>query len=541
LAGASAFLVLSLLMPCTAGQAQLAEPETIKLRFRTGGQVGSVYTPAKLLTQGRRFRFGEAYGKIKVAGENVIVAGRYVGDGYMLGVDCNGDGKVLGGEWVRLSLITRAARFLLGLPAGEGKPRRPYALRFVRVTIGVRVNQAINLSGHVMIDGCMAGTFDDHDIWLYDDNLDGQYSQDGKDAIAIGNARGAMPLMKYHQVGRYHYVLDVTGDGTSITFQRVDDLRLGRVETLVRPSLLGCLVLTDESNGRCYDVKASGAVGIPAGTYKLAYAVLGTADRFVVAGPSAKSLSYPITENAVNILRFGPPVRLAFSASVRRWPTDYRIIVRTDITPYGTGGERYYMDFAGYHPYGENPNVKFANGQAVLTNTDMGYDGANRLIQVDEWAPAGLSRKAGRIVLTCDLAILGRGVGTRSLEDVVKGQKKEIPDPKQPAVATRKLPEGVRVGVRPPAPKPRPSPKPAPVAPQPPRPKPTTRPARRVAEDPEYEAQLMLDMARAFLKQGRKSLGVAKLREVIKKHPRTAAARSADDLLLDIELAENGK
>jgi len=540
-AGPRAVLVLSLLVPCAGGRAQLAEPKTVKLSFRTGGQVGSVYTPAKLLTQGTRFRFGESYGKIKVAGENIIVAGRYVGDGYMLGVDCNGDGKVLGAEWVRLSMITRAARFLLSLPAGEGKPRRAYALRFVRVTVGVRLNQATNLSGHVMIDGCMAGTFDDHDIWLYDDDLDGKYSQDGKDAIAVGNASGAMPLMKCHQIGKHHYVLDVDSDGTSITFQRVDDLKLGRVETLVRPSLLGCLMLTDESNGRSYDVKFSGAVGIPAGTYKLAYAVLGGGGRIVVAGPSAKSLSYTIAENAVNILRFGPPVRLVFSASIRRWPTNYRIIVRTDITPYGTGGERYHMDFAGYHPYGENPNVMFANGQAVLTNTDMGYDGANRLIQVDEWAPAGLSRKAGRILLTCDLPILGRAVGTRSLDDVVKGEKKEVPDPKQPAVATRKLPEGTRVGVRPPAPKPAPKPKPTPVAPQPPRPKPATRPAKPVAEDPEYQAQLMLQIAKAFLKQGKKAMGVAKLQEIIKKHPKTAAARSADDLLLDIELDENGK
>ncbi|MGB2821393.1 MAG: hypothetical protein WBF17_10455, partial [Phycisphaerae bacterium] len=420
--------MLSLLVPCAAASAQLAEPKTVKLHFKTGGQVGSVYTPAKLLTMGTRFRFGESYGKIKVAGTDLIVAGRYVGDGYLLGVDCNGDGRVLGAEWVRLSLITRSARFLLRLPEGDGKGKRDYALRFVDVSVGVQANEVVNLSGRVMIDGCMAAVFDDRDIWLFDDNLDGHYSQDGKDAIAVGNSPGAMPLMKHHQVGRHHYVLDVSGDGTSVSFQRVDDLKLGRVETLISPSLLGCLMLTDESNGRAYDVKLSGPAGIPAGTYKLAYGVLGGGRCMVVAGPSPKSLSYTIAENAVNILRFGPPVQLVFSASLRGRAPNERIVVQTDITPYGTGGERYHLDFAGYHAYGENPNVMFANGQAILTNMHMVYDGGDRLIQIDQWVPAGFSRKTGRIVVTCDLPVLGRAVGVRKLDDVLEGKKAEVPD-----------------------------------------------------------------------------------------------------------------
>ncbi|MGB2820804.1 MAG: hypothetical protein WBF17_07480, partial [Phycisphaerae bacterium] len=90
-------------------------------------------------------------------------------------------------------------------------------------------------------------------------------------------------------------------------------------------------------------------------------------------------------------------------------------------------------------------------------------------------------------------------------------------------------------------PRPAPKPAPTPVAPPPPRPKPTTRPAKPVAKDAEYEAQLMLDMAKAFLKQDKKAMGIAKLKEVVEKYANTGAAKQADDMLLDIEIAKDGR
>ena len=516
------------------------EARTVKLKFVAGGSASAVYTPSKLLRQGKEFRFGGSSGNVKVAGQRLLVAGRYVGDGYLLGIDCNADGKVAGSEWVRVNLITHVASFAMLLPAGDA--RMPYAIRVVRTTIGVQANRVSGVSGRMLIDGCMVGSLEGLPIRLFDDDLSGTYTQDGEDAIAIGASPAAMPLRRDHQIGRHHYTLEVKSDGSEIAFRRQDDLELGAVDVPVRASLVRHLILEDETNGRCYDVKASGAVGVPAGTYRLAYAVLGAGKRIVVAGPTAKSLDYTVAANVVNILRFGPPVRLTFGGYYHQ--QDQQLRVRTDIVPHGIGGERYHMDFAGYHRYGENPNVTFRNGRVILTNGHMSYDGEDRLLEFAAWVPKGLNRKTGRIVMACQLPVLGQASGARSLDDVLSGKRAEAPDPKRPAVATRKLPDGVALGSKPPPPKPKPKPKPKPepkVAPKPPPPPPKPRPTRPRSEDPEYDAATALDVARAFLKQGRQKMGIAKLKEVVKKYPKTAAGKQADDLLLDIEVqAESG-
>lgn len=516
---------------------QMAPARTVKLKLQAGGRAGSTYTPAKITDRGRRFRFGEPYGRIQVAGKEILVAGRYVGDGFMLGVDCNGDGKVLGSEWARLNLLTRAARFLLRL-SGDGD-RRDYALRFVDVAVGVRANQAVNLRGRYMVDGCMAGVLDGVSVGLFDDNMDGQYTQDGEDAIVIGASPGAMPLWKHHQVGKQHGLLDVASDGGQLTFQPVEHKDLGMVDVPVRSSLLRCLMLVDDQHGRAYDVKVSGKTGIPAGNYELSYAVLASGKRMIVAGPSAKSLVYTVSADSLNVLRFGPPCRLVFGAYYHH--RDKQIRIRTDIIPYGIGGERYYLEFAGYHPLGENPHVVFTNGRRDLTNSHMLYDSQNILQEVAEWVPAGFTRKTGKIVVTCELPILGKAVGVRTLADVLDAKKPEPPDPKRPAVATKKLPEGVVLG-QPPPPKPRPKPIP-PVAPPPPRPRPRpqTRPTKPRVEDPEYDAAYMLDMAKAFLKQGKRDKGISLLKEVVRKYPKTVAAKKADEMLLDIEIEEESQ
>jgi tetratricopeptide (TPR) repeat protein len=83
--------------------------------------------------------------------------------------------------------------------------------------------------------------------------------------------------------------------------------------------------------------------------------------------------------------------------------------------------------------------------------------------------------------------------------------------------------------------------KPKPVAPPPPLPKPKPRPVKPRAEDPEYDAGVLLNMAKVFLRQGKKDIAIARLKEVIKKYPNSGAAKTADELLLDIELDADSK
>ena len=61
---------------------------------------------------------------------------------------------------------------------------------------------------------------------------------------------------------------------------------------------------------------------------------------------------------------------------------------------------------------------------------------------------------------------------------------------------------------------------------------------RRVLTSALRRLLLALNIAKAFLKQGKKAMGVAKLKEVVKTYPKTAAAKQADDLLLDLEIEQ---
>jgi hypothetical protein len=532
----------TLALAAVAARGQAVEKETIKLKFHAGGPASAVYTPSKVLTQGTAFNFNGAAGKIKATGQQVMLAGRYLGMGYSFGVDCDGDGKILGGEWVRINPQTNSAAFLLTPPSGEGKT--PFALRFTALSVGVQNNQANNVSGRFMNDGCMAGKFRDTDILLFDDNMDGLFSQDGKDAIAIGGSPGAMPLRSHHQIGKSFYSLDVKSDGSEITFQREDDLELGAADVPVSAALLRCFMVEDDAGGRAFDLRASGATGIPAGKYRLSYAVLGTGNRFVVAGPTTLSHTYPVVKDMLNILRFGGAISLHFSAYYAG--RDQQIRVRSTIVPYGEGGEKYNMAFAGFHALGENPNVMFVVGGTTLTNGHMIYNSDDALQEYSDWVPAGFTKKTGKIVLVCELPILGKATGILPLETVLDNKAADPPDAKEPATVTRKLPEGTRLGGKPVArPETRPAvAKPEPTKPAPPpepRPIPKTQPAKPRTADPEYDAAELLAVAQTFLKDGRKDLGMAKLREVAKKYKGTAAAKKAEDMILDIELREEKK
>lgn len=522
-----------------AAAAAAGDTQQVKLRFETGRRVTGLYTPTKVLTLGQSVSINSDHGKIPLFGRQLDFAGLYVLDGYRLALDCNGDGKASASEWAGVDLLKRAVSFRLRLLVAGA--RRDFAVRFVDVRVGVQRNRVINVHARAVNEGCMSGAFNDCPIRLFDDDLDGKYTQDGKDAVAIGAAPGAMPLRRIHQIGPRYYRLTVAEDGSTVGFEPLDDVQLGLVEVPIRRSLLRCLMLTDEQGGHSVDLLASGRTGVPAGSYRLSYAVLAAGKRLVVAGPTDRALTYPVAANHINVLRMGPPVTLTFPVTYHQ--RDQKVYVGTPIRIHGVGGEIYHLRLAGYRPFGD-PLIRFMRGRTVQSNGHMVYDHEERLLIYGEWAPKGMTH----VVMMADLPVLGRAVGAHAIKDVLDGKRTaEPPAPKQPAVATRKLPAGVKLGSQAPAPKPappRPQPKPTPPAPRPkPTPPPATRPVRpkRTTIDREATAQTILDMAVAFLRQGKKDKGIAKLKEVVEKYPNTDAAKRAADRLLDIELEAEDK
>ena len=203
-------------------------------------------------------------------------------------------------------------------------------------------------------------------VRLIDQNMDGRYTQDGADAIAIGSSAYALPLLEVHRVGAALYRLKVAPDGSSLTATAEGSAKLGVVATPLESAAVDCLVVSD-GKGASFDLKADGAAGLPGGAYKLVYGLLGpTKQPLLMQPPPADATVYTITPGKLNRLRIGPPLGVEFSATFN----DNILTVLPAIRVVGAGGEIYKVDFS---TEAGRPHVVCLNGAQKLADTAMGY------------------------------------------------------------------------------------------------------------------------------------------------------------------------
>jgi hypothetical protein len=221
------------------------------------------------------------------------------------------------------------------------------------------------VSGGYFICSFQQGTYDGTMLRLFDDNLDGTFTQDGKDAIMIGKSPVAIPLMKVHQIGNQFCQLEVASDGSQITVTPVSGLQLGVVETCFKRGLK-CLAMTDDQ-GNSIDLATSGRSGIPAGRYKLNYGVLADGPMVTIIKPTEACPVYDIQAGKVNVLRLGKPLWVSFAASTSAAGT---VTVSPRVKVYGAAGEEYSSDLSGGTG---RPHVLMLDGKKVLQDVAMSY------------------------------------------------------------------------------------------------------------------------------------------------------------------------
>lgn len=362
LGGTAVFVCLLLHGPMASiGSAEEAAGKTVKLKFATGASASRVFTPAKALTGGKPFRITGPQGPIAIGGKAVLFGARYsaVVKAYYGAMDVNGNGKLDGTEWVKLAQSMSAT---FQIRDGETIS----AVRVANVNIYAKDLGApvTAISGGYVISGCQTGTVDGVMVRLFDDNMDGVFSQDGKDAIAVGRSEAAIPLMTIHQIGARHYRLAVAEDGSEMTVAPLEGVELGIVETPFRRGL-ACLALTSE-DGKSYDLAASAKTGIPEGSYRLSYGVLAAGGQMTVVKPTEDCLTYEIQAGKINTLRIGSPMRVSFSASYSKG----NISVSPSVYVYGAGGEQYSFDFSGGTG---RPHVLLAQDSKLLRDVPMEY------------------------------------------------------------------------------------------------------------------------------------------------------------------------
>ena len=356
-------LAIAVLLVCGVvtwlAPARQAAGAEVPLAFRTGTTASRVFTPAKALHGGKRFSIKGAEGTISVAGQSVPFGAKWSApaNAFYVAMDRDGDGSLGRKEWVRLGKDFSAS-FQLKLDEAT------YAVRLVNLRILARTTGISSVSGACMVNGCRQGAHGTTMIRVFDDNLDGVYTQDGQDAIAVGRSGGAIPLRKVHQIGTQHCELEISQDGTQLTVTPLSKQEVGIVELPYKRGL-ACLAFTDEE-GKSYDLAVSARTGIPPGSYKLSYGVLLGGGQMAVIRPTKSCPTYDIEAGKINKLRIGPPIRVSFSATYGQ----RRVRVSPRVEALGAGGELYSFDFSGGTG---RPHVLLLEDKRLLQDIPMKY------------------------------------------------------------------------------------------------------------------------------------------------------------------------
>jgi len=331
-----------------SGQVTLAaelSPEAVK-----------IVTPLEAMDGGKKFSISGGQGQMTIGGANLAVAGATLGGANYIGLDVNGNGTVDKDELKKVP--SSGIGFKLKSAGGED-----YAVVFTKVVVYGDSKKVTAIMGACAVACAYKGAINGIPFRILDDNLDGAFTQDGKDAIAIGKSLAGVPLMHVHDFGGEFYRLTVAKDGAGVGFEKVSNAETGVVK-LPSESVFRCVVLSGQDGA--YDVKVSGATGIPAGKYKLLYGMVGGDGGLVPFTATQESPVYDIQAGMCNTLRIGAPLRVDFTGGF----TGANVTVNPDLRILGAADELYKFEFGGKMG---TPNVTLKAGTKDLTSSNMAY------------------------------------------------------------------------------------------------------------------------------------------------------------------------
>jgi len=331
---------------------------TAKLTYDPMG-AARARTPA-WAANANRFSFGGS-SSLRVAGALVKASTRLKGKIFYVGIDRDGNGSISSREW---TTVPRTRTLLISGKAGDKK----YVVLLADLVTAYNTKKVASCWGQALIRSAVKGTIEGTPVRLLDDDMDGTYSQRGRDAILIGRSQAAVPLKQVHQIGKYFYRLEVTGDGSSIGYTRLADTPVGLVRAPISSSALKSLILTGKDAS--FDIVAAGKNGIPAGSYRLAYGLVSSGSTTLAFRPGQTTPQYDIEAGMINTLRIGKPVRLDFYASMSRGKVG---LSAGSVKIVGSGSEIYgplnFNKGGNVRP----PSVIMLNGTKIVSRKNMEY------------------------------------------------------------------------------------------------------------------------------------------------------------------------
>ena len=323
-----AILVVAGLLALTATHAT-AEETTITLEPELSSTTAKMITPSRMLPDRNKQSVTGAGPTVTIAGKTVLVA---VNDKYV-GMDTNDDGSISQKERVVLKNGEGAFKVCLG---EDDSGKKIYMGVIIK---DLTIRRSSQYDFRLAPASCLKGLYNGETIRVFDDNLDGQFTTDGSDAIAIGrSAKGAVPLVGRHLIGKTICDITIAEDGASLTITPVADVPTGKVKVPIKSSVLGVMVVSDGK--QAYDLVSADA--IPAGSYRLVYGAIATGRNISPMIPSAMSLTYEIRADVINTVQVGGPLWIHFNVSASGGAFK---VFANGMKIYGIGGEEYVADF----------------------------------------------------------------------------------------------------------------------------------------------------------------------------------------------------
>lgn len=340
---------------------EAADAETVELRLcSTPQQVVSVITPRRMV-QYQEHTFKGAGGSITIEGKNCEVGVQQAGrKNFVIGLDADGDGKI---DRKEVSPI-RNGQAVVKLQIKDGERIRPCCVLLDNISIYVQRGTITQVAFDAIPCWAMLGTYGRNRFMLIDSNLDGQYTQDGADAIVIGRSRIAVPLMNYHAFGNTICQINVESDGTSVTITPQKDTPTAKVEHGMG-RLAQAIILTN-TEGHSYNIADASLQGIPPGTYQFHSGLLSQGRNFGYIKPG-RTGSFEIKADNINLVKLGNPFSLQYQSQLAGDKVTIEPLFEVD----GALGERY--DFRPGFPKDPKPTVAYLNGSQIARTDKFEY------------------------------------------------------------------------------------------------------------------------------------------------------------------------
>ena len=328
-----------------------------KLTYEASNQMVGIFTPRKLVDK-VGFQIYSPKGTVDICGKGVEILGMASGRKTGFGMDTDGNGTV---DPTEIQGVT--GKPMLFRLKQEGK--KEFAVVVDRCQVTSFSDGQMRVSGDYYAACGFRGMVNKTPIRIIDDNMDGKITQDGKDAIAIGNSVCAQPFYKVHQIGGSFYELTVAEDMTSLSFTKLPDVKPVKLTSpLLKKGQLRALVLIDETTGQAFDAVGCKS-GIPAGDYSLAYGALESGKDVVIIKPGKAMKKITVGEGGGD-LGLGTPLKLVFSG----YTAGDKVQVYPDVQIVGTAGEIYQPDFGSTSG---RPVVTLSEGNKVISQKPMEF------------------------------------------------------------------------------------------------------------------------------------------------------------------------